>query len=319
MRNITNDTRNTFGYSQFATFDDNGNLVENPNQIRFDSEIFSGLNTGIQYKRDSEVDQYAKMYTQAAIDDRQAADAFNRQLILKGLDNGSLLYNPHTGEIKVNPALANPDGGQGRSIFDIDTSDVDRYDFTSRNENVTKQLNSLGIKEGQIKISQNQDDGSSSVSGFRDDKIKALGIKDSNGNVIDNKVDLYVWARVDADVDNAKRVISSIDQETYLFRPFVDGYGGRQDLDEYITNLENSGNLTNDQRNMISEYRSAKNIVDERTSRYADVPKEFRMTEREYDNLKNAFEFDKDASFGMNDLERVFLYSKGHKPNYADQ
>lgn len=68
MRDISNNARETFGYGQFVKFDDNGNPVQTPNQMKFDSEIFGGLNKGIQYARKSEADPYAKMAYEHALD-----------------------------------------------------------------------------------------------------------------------------------------------------------------------------------------------------------------------------------------------------------
>lgn len=317
MRGIADSARETFGYGQFGQLNDNGDekIIPTPNQLKFDTEIFGGLNKGIQYDRKSQADPYAKAAYDSALKEQEAQNDFQRELIKIGLQNGSLLYNPTTGQIR--PANVDVNGASNGDI-NIDTPDVREHDFTVRNENVTKRINKvLGVKEGQVSITQNSEDGSSIITGFRDDNIKKLGIRDDNGNIIDNKVDLFVWAGLGANKKEAQRKINELEQKTKKQRHVGSNYAERS-IGEYISTLSRKQNPTKEERQMINEYNQARAILDESQSRWRNIPIEYKITEREYDDLKEAMGYSKDKVFTMDDLENTYLYNKGYKSNYAD-
>lgn len=315
MRGIADNARETFGYGQFGQLNDNGDekIIPTPNQLKFDAEIFGGLNKGIQYDRKSYADPYAKAAYDSALREQEAQNDFQRDLLKKGLENGSLVWNPTTGKIVANP---NANSGSGNGGGYIDTPDFKPRPMAVRNEDVTESLNTLGIKGSDIVI---DDDGTGvpRISGFRDQNIGKLGIRDDNGNIIDNKIDLYVWANIDGDATEANRVINKIQQTTANERQFSNN-GNYETLEHYMNRLSQRNNLSSKQREMLNEYVKAKKISDENKRRYNSIPKEYRISDKEYNKIRSSFGADDESRFTMDDMERLYMYRSDKRPQFID-
>lgn len=318
IRDIYDNTKKTYGYDMFSKFE-NGEEIPTSNSMKFNSELVSGINAGIQYSKKTSADPYGQAYYNSRLKEIEANNEFQRNLLLKGLENGSLLYNPSTGDIIQNPYYGKDSNG------DLDNPvfpDVNVFGKTLRNTAVTESINDIWKGNNEIGVVENNDS-TYSLAGVRDNEIKSLGFTlNINGQEIpvDNKIDLKLW--IDAeDVGNLKEaysVINKIATSTSNIRQ-TSNNGNYQELSQFINDAKNGDTETRAYyADMIDEYDQAMEVINTHVYRDRLVPDSMKITDKQYKKLKDAFGWKTEDPFTMNDMEALYIGNTNSRPRYQD-
>ena len=315
MFDIYRNAQDTFGYDQFAEFE-NGIEIPGQNSKRFNSEIISGINEGIQYGRTSKTDDYAKSdYDFGHQVQMLRWNAQKERPDFVGWDEDmNPVFNPYFDWDHYNKT------GQKRSNGNENNArtgyiDVETYTNWDINDNDTL----LNISQGQNGYTYN--DGEIIINDYR-----------GNSNVFTDKLDLYNQIHyADQNLDQINNEFNRIIKELYNSTPYPNSTfdvwkknnglnGNNYDLALNIVKLNNDINLNDEySQDLLKQLQDSAKQYIQIYNQNKDIKEKAEnsgllLTDKQYNKTKELYGLQDKEFITMGDINE-----RKQNPEYVGQ